>query len=189
MLNPREQPTPTDGIMVLAILAAVVVLDYLTGYELNFFVFYFLPVALAAWRAGLMPGLAAAVLCSAVWFEFDFLSGHVYPSAGVAVWNTIVRLVSFLVIGWAMSRIRDLLLTEQHISEDLARTLAEVKVLEGLLPICASCKKIRDEGQQWQPLESYLADHSQATFSHGLCPDCARRAMEEAGLTGRRPDA
>jgi hypothetical protein len=188
MQTPRNQPTPTDGIMVLAILAAVVVLDYLTGYELNFFVFYFAPVALAAWRAGLMPGLAAAVLCAAVWFETDFLAGHVYPSAGVAVWNTIVRLAAFLSIGWAMSRIRDLLLTERRIAEELSRSLAEVQVLEGLLPICASCNKIRDDQQQWQPLESYLTDHSRASFSHGLCPDCAQRARQEAGLTGRRPE-
>jgi K+-sensing histidine kinase KdpD len=188
MLNPREQPRPTDGIAVLAILAAVVVLDYVTGYELNFFVFYFLPVALAAWRAGLMPGLAAAVLCAVVWYEADFLAGHVQSSAGVAVWNTIVRLTAFLVIGWATSRIRDLLLTEQKISEELSHTLAEVRVLEGMLPICASCKKIRDDHEQWQPLESYLSDHSRASFSHGLCPDCAQRARQEAGLTGRRPE-
>ncbi len=54
----------------------------------------------------------------------------------------------------------------------LAETRKEVRLLEGLLPICAACKKIRDSEQRWHPLESYIHDHSMAEFSHGLCPDC-----------------
>jgi hypothetical protein len=54
----------------------------------------------------------------------------------------------------------------------LEETRKEVRLLEGLLPICAACKKIRDGEQNWQPLESYIRDHSMAEFSHGLCPDC-----------------
>lgn len=54
----------------------------------------------------------------------------------------------------------------------LAETRREVKLLEGLLPICAACKKIRDSEQHWQPLEAYIHEHSMAEFSHGLCPDC-----------------
>jgi PAS domain S-box-containing protein len=52
------------------------------------------------------------------------------------------------------------------------RALSEVKVMSGLLPICASCKKIRDEKGQWQQMEVYVHAHSQAEFSHGLCPEC-----------------
>lgn len=59
--------------------------------------------------------------------------------------------------------------------QQLAEAKAEVKVLEGILPICASCKRIRINGGQWQAVESYVRDHSAAEFSHGLCPDCARR--------------
>jgi PAS domain-containing protein len=60
---------------------------------------------------------------------------------------------------------------EQLVTE-LQAALAQVKQLSGLLPICASCKRIRDKGGQWQPLELYLRDHSDAKFSHGLCPHC-----------------
>jgi len=52
---------------------------------------------------------------------------------------------------------------------------AELRQLMGLLPICASCKSIRDEKGNWQKLESYIEAHSQAAFSHGVCPECARR--------------
>ena len=64
---------------------------------------------------------------------------------------------------------RERLLTERE------NSLAEIKVLSGLLPICASCKKIRDDKGYWNQIESYIRSHSQAEFSHGLCPDCARR--------------
>lgn len=55
----------------------------------------------------------------------------------------------------------------------LESALKEVKRLNGLLPICASCKKIRDDKGYWKQVEMYLEEHSDATFSHGICPDCS----------------
>lgn len=60
-------------------------------------------------------------------------------------------------------------------NEELQRALKEVKVLRGLIPICASCKKIRNDGGFWQQLEEYLAEHSEAEFSHGLCQPCIKK--------------
>jgi phosphoserine phosphatase RsbU/P len=56
--------------------------------------------------------------------------------------------------------------------DDLARALAHVKQLHGLLPMCAWCKKIRNDSNYWQQLEVYISEHSDAQFSHGICPDC-----------------
>jgi hypothetical protein len=58
---------------------------------------------------------------------------------------------------------------------ELEETLANVKTLSGLLPICASCKKIRDDQGYWSQIEVYIRDRSNADFSHGICPDCVRR--------------
>jgi CheY-like chemotaxis protein len=58
---------------------------------------------------------------------------------------------------------------------ELQQALAEIKTLKGIVPICASCKKIRDDKGYWQQLEAYIREHSQAEFSHGICPDCARK--------------
>jgi len=58
-------------------------------------------------------------------------------------------------------------------NEELTKALKEVKKLQGLLPICANCKKIRDEEGLWKQIESYISDHSEARFSHGICGDCA----------------
>ena len=51
----------------------------------------------------------------------------------------------------------------------------EIKVLRGFLPICASCKKIRDDKGYWNQIESYIRDHSEAQFSHSICPDCVKK--------------
>jgi PAS domain S-box-containing protein len=61
----------------------------------------------------------------------------------------------------------------------LNETLSKVKTLSGLLPICASCKKIRDDQGYWQKLEVFVRDHSQAEFSHSICPDCMRLLYPE----------
>ncbi len=60
----------------------------------------------------------------------------------------------------------------EELIEDLQSALAHVKTLKGLIPICASCKKIRDDDGYWHQVESYIKEHSEATFSHGICPDC-----------------
>jgi len=52
---------------------------------------------------------------------------------------------------------------------------AEVKTLSGLLPICAACKKIRDDQGYWNQIETYVKAHSEADFSHSICPECAKR--------------
>jgi PAS domain S-box-containing protein len=66
---------------------------------------------------------------------------------------------------------------ERRREEDLREALSHLRILRGLLPICAGCKKIRDETAGWQPLEEYVREHSEAEFTHGLCPDCERRLL------------
>lgn len=65
---------------------------------------------------------------------------------------------------------------------ELKTALENVKQLEGLLPICSSCKKIRDGKGYWNAVESYIQKHSEAEFSHGICPECARRLYPEMNL-------
>jgi sigma-B regulation protein RsbU (phosphoserine phosphatase) len=68
---------------------------------------------------------------------------------------------------------------------DLEAALSQVKQLQGLLPICSYCKKIRDEQNYWQRVESYLTDHTDVHFSHGICPDCYERVAAELTLLKR----
>ncbi|MBW1744032.1 MAG: PAS domain-containing protein [Deltaproteobacteria bacterium] len=62
---------------------------------------------------------------------------------------------------------------------ELQEALAKVKTLSGLLPLCSSCKRIRDDQGYWQQIEAYIRDHSEAEFSHSVCPECAKKLYPE----------
>jgi hypothetical protein len=64
---------------------------------------------------------------------------------------------------------------EMGLVKELPGGLNQVKGLKGLLPICSSCKRIRDDGGFWNQLEMYIREHSEAEFSHGLCPECVKK--------------
>jgi len=67
----------------------------------------------------------------------------------------------------------------ERLIHELQEALAKVKKLSGFLPICASCKKIRNDQGYWTQIEAYIRDHSEAEFSHGICPECARKLYPE----------
>ena len=64
---------------------------------------------------------------------------------------------------------------KNNVIGDLEKAMSEIKTLKGLIPICSSCKKIRDDQGFWQAVEVYIRDRTEAEFSHGICPDCARK--------------
>lgn len=68
--------------------------------------------------------------------------------------------------------------------EELTDALGRAKTLAGLLPICASCKRIRDDHGYWQQVEAYISEHSDAVFTHGICPDCYKESKAEGGAKG-----
>lgn len=70
---------------------------------------------------------------------------------------------------------------------ELQDALKEVKVLSGFLPICSGCKKIRDDHGYWSQVEEYIGKHSEAQFSHGLCPDCAKSLFPQYGAAPKDP--
>ena len=88
-----------------------------------------------------------------------------------------------------------LLIQSESARENAEALLAlekEVDTLSGILPICAGCKKIRDDKGYWSKVETYVSRHSQAKFSHGLCPDCVKRLYpgysEDAPEAPKKPD-
>jgi response regulator RpfG family c-di-GMP phosphodiesterase len=68
---------------------------------------------------------------------------------------------------------------QQKLISELREALAEIKTLKGLIPICASCKKIRDDEGYWNQLEAYLSKHTDAVFTHSLCPECVKEWKAE----------
>ncbi len=81
-------------------------------------------------------------------------------------------------------------LEREQLIDELKAALAEVRTLSGLLPICANCKKIRDDRGYWNQIELYIREHTDADFSHGVCPDCARELYPglDIDFGSTRPD-
>ena len=78
-------------------------------------------------------------------------------------------------IGLFWGKIRQTVAEKTRVIADLQEALSEVKTLSGFLPICASCKKIRDDKGYWNQIETYISEHSEAEFSHGICPKCSEK--------------
>jgi PAS domain-containing protein len=76
----------------------------------------------------------------------------------------------------------------ENVVAELQQALAQVKKLSGFLPICASCKKIRDDKGYWQQIEQYISEHSEALFSHGICPECAKKLYPEFASRWEKSD-
>lgn len=68
---------------------------------------------------------------------------------------------------------------QEELIEELQHALSEVKKLSGLIPICASCKKVRDDEGYWGAVESYISSRSEAQFSHGICPECIKKDFSD----------
>lgn len=105
------------------------------------------------------------------------LAGAGVSVAGTApVWIVVTNRVLSVVVIWTAALVLLRLETVRAREKD-ARS--HIRVLEGLLPICMSCKKIRDGDDHWHSLEPYIAKHSEAVFSHGYCPSCGEQARAE----------
>jgi response regulator RpfG family c-di-GMP phosphodiesterase len=75
---------------------------------------------------------------------------------------------------------------QQELISHLEEALAEIKTLKGFIPICASCKKIRDDEGYWNQIEAYISKRTDAVFTHGLCPDCVEQYRAEMKNTSKK---
>lgn len=120
MLNrAKSNPAVRPPLAVAAAVAAVLVLgvvDYLTGYEISFAVFYVLPVAFVTWNAGQRPGVAMALLSALVWYLSNSLAGETFSHPAVPYWNAGTRLVFLSIITYLLSRLRRAIEHERELS-------------------------------------------------------------------------
>ncbi len=148
----------------IALALLTICADIITGPYIQFPILFLIPICGAAWfghprlaygMSLIMPMAAAEIIMpgvTGVW------------TLPIIITNTVVRMFVLLAFSYMLSRI-----AEQN------RSLAkEVKLLEGLLPICSFCKKIRKEDGSWEQIEAYVSHRTDARFSHGICPECAK---------------
>ncbi len=131
---------------------------------------FMVPVMVASWYGGLGRGLIFALGLPVARLGIGlFWEDPLFSKATVQFFNAWVRCGSLACLAFLMSRLAR---RQQQLSE-------EVRVLRGILPICAFCKKIRGPDGRWQTLENYISTHSEAQFSHSFCSDCAQKHYGE----------
>jgi diguanylate cyclase (GGDEF)-like protein len=114
-LDKNSQKILTGFFCVLLVLL-IGVIDYQTGYELAFSLFYLVPICLATWVSGRDMGLLLSILGACVWYLADVLSGHVYSSSLIYLWNTGIRLGFFAVVTFTLAALRESLEHERNLS-------------------------------------------------------------------------
>jgi hypothetical protein len=148
----------------------ILLLDLSTGPVLMFPILFVLPVALSALFCSARLAYALAGVLPVGTFLISCFEESL-ASFAVGVINAAVRVVVLCALAFLAAR--------------NARLSHEIKVLRGRLPICMWCKSIRKADGGWQKLEAYIAAHSEADFTHGLCPDCLEKHYGE--LINKKP--
>ena len=191
----KDRPAYFVGLNMLA-LAVLYNVAIGAGKESALYWVFILPSLLFFFQ-GRRDGLISVGFVLLLLSPFLFLPGLVHShdygmKTGLRFFPSLV-FVAVIGYGLESSRYRfSHMLRREH--EDLLgekanleKALKQIKTLRGLLPMCASCKKIRDDSGYWKQIESYLHEHSDAKFSHGICPDCAKdlypdiKIYDEAG--------
>ncbi|MEO8353451.1 MAG: hypothetical protein ABI680_17110 [Chthoniobacteraceae bacterium] len=139
-------------------------LDFFCGPHIQFPIAFVIPVALAGWFASAGCAYSLAIGLPAVRFGFNFVWTMPWGT-DVSLINAAIRIVVLMLIACLI----------QRTARQTRALVHEVKLLEGILSICGFCKKIRNDRDQWEPLESYVSHSPSADFTRGVCPDCAQR--------------
>lgn len=143
-----------------AVFVAILFGDYLTGpFIHSAILFYLIPIGMAAWSGARLWSLALAILWPPLRLGIVVLWGASWPW-GLTFEDTVVN--------WIVSVIFASLVW--HLVEQERK----LRVLQGMLPICGFCKRIRS-GAEWHQMERYITDHSEAEFSHTFCPECGKQ--------------
>jgi hypothetical protein len=143
--------------------AGVLVADLSSGPFIRMPVLFAFPIILVSWYCGLVAGESLAIGLPIARTVIE--SGLPQPwGLSDMIVNTIVLVLAFSLLSFLVA----------HVNLQRKR----IRVLQGLLPICSFCKRIRTGTGHWEQMEAYISQHSEAKFSHGVCPVCAKREYD-----------
>jgi hypothetical protein len=169
----------------VANLLALSYIDYLTGYQFLFFIYYFVPVALCGWYLGRLAVFCMAVLSGVSFCLIDILSNHQYPHDIFRYLNSFLCFLAFAAIGLLLQGLRHSLGEQTRARQELERTLGEldqstkeIRKLKGQLQVvCAWTKRVNVEGK-WIGLDEFLTEKLNAKVSYGVSPEAMQEMLQ-----------
>jgi len=151
------------------------VIDYLTGYRIGVEVFYLMPIGLITWVINRNAGIIMSIISTATIMTANFFAGKGIQNYLIESWNIIVHFGFFIVVVYLIAEEKIISDSNKALIRELQEANNEIKTLSGLLPICSSCKKIRDDDGYWTHIELYISENTEAQFSHSICPECKEK--------------
>lgn len=142
----------------------VLLVDFTTGLHIRFPLVFILPVGLAAWKKDRILSYTLAIMLPLSRWSFHFIWRDPELLSSVSI-NVPVSILALCFYAYLLN----LIARQKSVLEK------RVKILEGILPICASCKKIKNEKGEYEKIEKYVSEHSEASFSHTICPECGKK--------------
>jgi hypothetical protein len=169
-MEENKAPEKSDSRVIaicLILSIGIFIIDSLVPLGVAMGILYILVVLISLWSNKIEMPIYMAISGSIL----TMIGVYTSPSGG-ELWKVLTNRSLALFAIWATAILS---VQRKMMHEEKEETLLEIKRLNGLLPICASCKKIRDDKGYWNQIEAYIRDHSDAEFSHGICPDCAKK--------------
>ncbi len=173
----RWDKQPREYHFAMSILFTLVIgfLDYWMGFEYRMKIFYLVPISYATWFIGKKTGILFSTWPALTLLYSAMESGKHRGHSPIEIWNIAMYLVFFVIVTLLLSKLRITMQQREGLITKLQNALNAVKELSGILPICANCKKIRDDEGYWHDVDVYISRHTKAEFTHGICRECANK--------------
>jgi hypothetical protein len=171
MIMVRFKQMGFASVFALAQLAFVGWLDYVTGNEVSVAIFYYVPIAYAAWNLGWGWSFGISTLSALTLTWVELLSGRHYSHEWIIAERTFMRLIVFGFVAFSFNYFKSTIEKERE----------KVRRLEGILTSCSCCRKVRDDQGNWSELDAYLRENTDVQPQTKLCPTCARETYAEGG--------
>ena len=147
-------------------------LDYVTGYEMSFFVFYSVPVGIAAWYLGRWPAIGVALGATVSWLLADYFGGAKYSALFFYYWNSGIHFLAFIINAVAIAKIKSDLDQRHVLAAELESTREALRTMSALLPACPACGRPRDRAEGSRETEIAALARLQPELAGTLCADC-----------------
>jgi hypothetical protein len=174
----RQKRQKLIAVVCVVLALSVLALDAYAPLGIAAGVLYGAIILLSLWMPSVNPFVLAAITGALTLLEM--LKLHAVAPMWVVATNRALSIAVQLAAAFAVWAQRSHERDRHLLLQRLEQELEQVRRLEGLLRICAWCKRVRNGSGHWQPVEVYVRDHSDADFSHGACPDCSERVLRES---------
>ena len=164
-------------------------LDFITGYELSFFVFYSVPVGVAAWYVGRWPAIGVALGATVAWLLADYFGGQKYSARFYYYWNGTIHFLAFIINAVTIAKIKSDLDQRHALAAELESARETVRALTALLPACPGCGRPRDRAGDNGESEIAALAREHPELAGVLCDECRANGVKIGAAAERSHSA